>query len=104
MTVETLGPGPLRARTTAEKIDAGGAVLGKGVDGEMRFGERHQARNATRCRKDVPDCLGDGRELQLAYDGVEQGSESGKMAQQYGRAATRVHNPLATVGERHRRR
>jgi hypothetical protein len=26
------------------------------------------------------------------------------MAQQYGRAATRVHNPLATVGERHRRR
>ena len=101
--LKTLRPGPLRARTTAEEIDAGGVVLGKGVNGEMRFGEWNETGNAAWCRKDVPDRVRNGCEVQLAYQRVEQRLESGKIRQERGRAATRVHSPLEAVGERHRR-
>jgi len=101
--LKALRPGPLGTRAAAEKIDAGRAMLGKGVDREMRFSERKQPRNAAWCREDVPDRIGDGSEAQFPHKRAEEGLESGKVRQERRRAAVRVHRPLAAVGKRLRR-
>lgn len=77
-------------------------MLGKGVHGEVRLGERHEARDAARFGKNMPNRVGYGRETQLVDYSSEEGAQACDVADARGIAPTGVDHPFPAAG-RHAR-
>ena len=67
---------PFGPRNTAKQVQAERAKLGKGVAGEMRFGEQAEAGNSPSLRKLMPLGFADRPQLQIANDPLKQRPQS----------------------------
>jgi hypothetical protein len=75
---------PLSARNTAENIQAKRIVFGKGMAGDVGFGEQAKAGDSAGPWKLMPLRFADGAQLQAANHSMEKGFYRAHVAQRFG--------------------
>ena len=95
--MERFAPVETATRCAAEDVDAGGAVFGKRMDGEMRFLKKPDSGSATAVFKHVPDGIAYRPKLHALHDVFEESGQVSTVRQPRFLAPKCLDEPLNPI-------